>query len=153
MSECLISFTKRELKIRTSVDTFLLLTDKKTLFWRKSTISFCLNAMNDELINDELMLMILKTTLTIDAKYFLDRSRSRFIDSLSDDVDSSVMSIIESMMRFELVWSDDWDSRLDDMSNWSTSNDDKFWSWWYDLTEVLRNLIDSLDNSMIADSF
>jgi hypothetical protein len=59
--------------------------------------------MNDELINDELMLMILKTTLTIDAKYFLDRSRSRFIDSLSDDVDSSVMSIIESMMRFELV--------------------------------------------------
>jgi hypothetical protein len=127
VSEFLTSSTNRELKIRIFADTSLLLIDKKTSFSNRSTISFCLNAMNDEL-----MLMILKMTLTIDAKYFLNRPRSRFIDS---------MSTIESMMRFELVCSDDEDSRLDDMFNWSASNDDKFWSWWYDLTEVDLNLI------------
>jgi hypothetical protein len=121
VSEFLTSSTNRELKIRIFVDTSLLLTDMKTSFLSKSTISFCLNAMNDES-----MLMILKMTLTmtltINTKYFLDRSRSRLIDSMSDDVDSLVMSTIESIIKFELVRSrlvcaDDEDSRLDTMFN------------------------------------
>jgi hypothetical protein len=66
------------------------------------------------------------------------------------------MSVIESA-RFELVrsrlaCSDDENSRLDDMSFRSTLNDDEFWSWWYDLTEIDLNLVESLDNSMIVDS-
>jgi hypothetical protein len=46
--ECLISFTKQELKIWILEDILALLTDKKTFFSSKSTISCCLDAMNDE---------------------------------------------------------------------------------------------------------
>ncbi len=97
---------------------FFLLTDMNTFFSSSSTIFFCRDAVNDD---DESMLMILKMILTIDAKYFLDRPRSRLIDS---------MSVIESA-RFELVrsrlaCSDDENSRLDDMSFRSTLNDDEF---------------------------
>jgi hypothetical protein len=126
MSQFLTSSTNRELKIRIFDDTSFLLIDKKTPFSSRSTISFCLNAVNDD---DESMLMILKMTLTIDAEYFLDRPRSHLIGSMNDDVDSSVMSTIESagsgLVRSRLVCSDDEDSRLDDMSFRSTS-DDKF---------------------------
>jgi hypothetical protein len=83
--------------MRTSAGTFSLLTGMNTPFSSSSAISFCLNE-----VNDESMLMILKMTLAIDAKYFLNRPRPRLIDSVSD-VDSSVMSTIESMMRSELV--------------------------------------------------
>jgi hypothetical protein len=108
-------------------DTFFLLIDENTSFSSNSTISFCLKEMNDESVLTKSMIA-LKMTLAIDAKYFLDRSRSRFIDSMSD-VDSSIVSIIESarfeLVRSRLVCSDDEDSRLDDMSFRSTS-DDKF---------------------------
>ncbi len=131
ISECFISFTNRDLKIRTSADTSSLLTDSNTLFSSRSTISFCLNEINDKSTNDESTLMILKMTsaIAIDARYFLDRSRSRFADPVNDSVDLSVVSTIESVMRFELICSDDENSRLHDMINWLTSNDDKCWSW------------------------
>jgi hypothetical protein len=132
VSEYLISSTNRELKIRIFVDTFFLLTDKKISFSSKSTIFFCLNAMNDESILIE-SIIASKTKLTIDAKYFLDRSRSRLIDSMNDDVDSSIMSIIEwakfELVRSRLVCVNDENSRLDDWFNWSTSNNNEFWSW------------------------
>ncbi len=79
MLECLISFTKRKLKIRTSVDTFLLLIDINISFSNKSTISFCRNEINDDATDS----IVLKTKLAIDAKYFLNRSRSRLIDSMN----------------------------------------------------------------------
>jgi hypothetical protein len=88
ISECLISFTKRKLKIRTSVDTFLLLIDMNISFFSKFAISFCLNAMNDDTTDSAI---VLKMKLTINAKNFLNRLRSRLIDS---------MNIIESIMRF-----------------------------------------------------
>ncbi len=106
VSECLISFTKRKLKIRTSVDTFLLLIDMNTSFSSNSTISFCLNE-----VNDESTLMILKTKLAIDARNFLSRSRSRLIDS---------MSIIESVCsEFDSI-----DDSIDDSINDSIYEDD-----------------------------
>jgi hypothetical protein len=143
MFELLTSFTNRELKIRIFADTFFLLTDKNTLFSSKSTISFCLNA-----VNDESTLIVLKMTLAIDARYFLNRPRQRLIDSMN-----TIESAKFGLVRSRLACSDDANSRLDDMSFESTSNDDEFWSWWYDLTEVDLNLVESLDNSMIADSF
>ncbi len=79
--ECLISFTKRELKIRTSVDTFLLLTDMNISFSSSSTISFCRDAVNDD--TKLIVSIVLKMKLAIDAKNFLNRSRSRLIDSMN----------------------------------------------------------------------
>jgi hypothetical protein len=98
MSKCLISFTNRELKMRTSSDTSFLFTDWKTFFSMKSLIFFCLNAANWEramctiesslnaTTNSEIEIrskarstIVLNTKLkyAIDAKYFRNRSRSR----------------------------------------------------------------------------
>ncbi len=94
MPECLISFTKRESKIRTSVDTFFLLTDINTSFSSSSAISFCLNAVNDDIIDST----VLKTKLAVDAKNFLSRPRPRLIDSVStiESVCSGIDSTDES---------------------------------------------------------
>ncbi len=75
-------------------DTSLLLIDKKTSFSSRSTISFCLNAMNDEST-----LMMLKMTLTTGGRNFLSRPRSRLTDSMStiESVCSEVDSIGESI--------------------------------------------------------
>jgi hypothetical protein len=48
ISRCLISFTNRKLKMRTSDDTSFLLIDWKTSFSMRSLISFCLNDANWE---------------------------------------------------------------------------------------------------------
>jgi hypothetical protein len=98
--ECLISFTKQKLKIRTSVDTFSLLTDINTSFSNRLAISFRLNEMNDEST-----LMILKTKLTIDAKNFLDRPRSRLIDAVNtiESICSEVDSIDDSIDDSKLM--------------------------------------------------
>ncbi len=100
MLECLISFTKQKLKIRTSVDTFSLLTDINTSFSNRLAISFRLNEMNDEST-----LMILKTKLTIDAKNFLDRPRSRLIDAVNtiESICSEVDSIDDSIDDSKLM--------------------------------------------------
>jgi hypothetical protein len=83
VSECLILFTKRKLKIRTSERTSALLTDKKTFFSSRSAIFCCLDAMNDE---DESAVIELRIKLryAIKAEYFLDRSRSRFDNDSKD---------------------------------------------------------------------
>jgi hypothetical protein len=79
MSECLISFTKRKLKIRTSEEISILLIDKKTSFSSNSAIFCCFDAMNDE---SRLMIELrVKLKYAIETKYFLDRSRSRVDDS------------------------------------------------------------------------
>jgi hypothetical protein len=101
--ECLISFTKRELKIRTSADTFFLLTDINTAFPSKPAISFCLNAMNDDTTDSA---VVLKMKLAVDAKNFLSRSRSRLI--------GSVKYYWVSMLR---VWFNRW-------FNW-------WFNWWF----------------------
>jgi hypothetical protein len=120
--ECLISFTKRKLKIRTSESISALLIDKKISFSSKSTIFCCLDAMSDESAVIELRI---KLRYAIEAKYFLDRSRSRF----DDDAKSSWW------MKMRTSWS---------IAKWSFSNsmnkkifnddDDEFssstWSFW-----------------------
>jgi hypothetical protein len=79
VSECLISFTKRELKIRTSESISALLIDKKTFFSSRSAIFCCLDAINDE---SALMIELrVKLRYAIEAKNFLSRSRSRFDDA------------------------------------------------------------------------
>jgi hypothetical protein len=104
VSECLILFTKRELKIRTSADTFFLLIDINTSFSRSSTISFCRDAMNDDTTDS----IVLKTKLATDVRYFLSRSRPRLADS---------MNIIESAMRS--IWSRLLcDSLIDSINDW-----------------------------------
>jgi hypothetical protein len=151
--EYLMLFTKRMLKIRTLKNTSALLTDKKISFSSRSTIFCCLDAMNDD---DESTMIELRIKLryVIKIEYFLDRSWSRFNDSMNiiDDWD-----IIEPIMKLF------WDSMIDDIFDADTLNesvfddDDEFssssWSFWlYDLTEIDRNFVDSLDNSIIADS-
>ncbi len=82
-----------------------LLVDKKTSFSSNSAIFHCLDAVNDE---SALMIALrVKLRYAIEVKYFLDRSRSRLIDS---------MRIIESIAKW-LSWSsmseivfDDWSS-------------------------------------------
>ncbi len=97
MSECLISFTKRKLKIRTSVDTFLLLIDIKTPFSSSSTISFCRDAVNDD--TGLIASIVLKMKLAIDERNFLRRPRSRLTGSMStiESVCSGIDSIDESI--------------------------------------------------------
>ncbi len=80
MSECFISFTNRELKIRTFVDTSFLLIDTNTSFSSSSTISFARDAMNEKLIVE---ILSIKLMYAIDAESFLDRSRFRLIDAMS----------------------------------------------------------------------
>ncbi len=123
ISECLISFTKRKLKIRTSVDTSFLLIDINTSFSSSLIISFCLNKMNDEST-----LMILKMKLAIDARNFLKQPRSRLINS---------MNIIESiMMRSVCSKIDSTDDSIDDSIDEKTldENDNTLllstWSFW-----------------------
>jgi hypothetical protein len=103
--EYLIWFTKRELKMWKSEKISALLVDKKTSFSSNSAIFHCLDAVNDE---SALMIALrVKLRYAIEVKYFLDRSRSRLIDS---------MRIIESIAKW-LSWSsmseivfDDWSS-------------------------------------------
>ncbi len=76
MSGCLISFTKRELKIRTSEGTSALLTDKKTSFSSRSAISCCLDAVNDE--SALVIELRIKLRYAAGAGNFLNRPRSRF---------------------------------------------------------------------------
>jgi hypothetical protein len=105
ISRCLISFTNRELNMRTSNDTSSVLIDWKTSFSMRSLISFCLNAVNWEsaictiesnlnaTANNEIeakarSTIVLNTKLkyAIDAKCFRDRSRSRLdeFEKISD---------------------------------------------------------------------
>jgi hypothetical protein len=107
MPRCLISFTNRELKMRTSNDTSFLFIDWKTFFSMRSLIFFCLNAANwkkamctiesnlNATTNSEIEVksrtkstIVLNTKLkyAIDAKYFRDRSRSRLneFEKISD---------------------------------------------------------------------
>jgi hypothetical protein len=85
--ECLISFTKRELKIRTSAGTFFLLIGINTPFSSSSVISFCLNEVNDE------STLMIKTKLVADAKNFLSRPRSRLIGAVGT-IESIVMGLV-----------------------------------------------------------
>ncbi len=129
ISRCLISFTNRKLNMRTSNDTFFLLTDWKTFFSMRSLIFFCRNATNWEramcTIKSSLMMtakanieietktkakaksrssVVLNTKLkyVIDAKYFRERSRSR-------------LDKFEKISKFDFWsiettnWSFDWD--------------------------------------------
>jgi hypothetical protein len=88
VSECLISSTKRKLKIWTYVDTSLFLIDIKTPFSSRSTISFCRDAMNDDTTDST----VLKIKLATGVKNFLNRPRSRLIDAVSTN-DSIVMRL------------------------------------------------------------
>ncbi len=81
ISECFISFTNRELKIRTSIDTLSLLIDSKTSFSSSSAISFVRDAMNEKSIS--VMILSIKLMYAIDAENFLDRSRSRLTSAVS----------------------------------------------------------------------
>jgi hypothetical protein len=134
LPECLISFTKRKLKVRTSEEISALLTDKKIIFSSRSTIFCCLDAMKKK--STLVVELRVKLRYAIEIEYFLDRSRPCLIDS----------------MRTIIVRSF-WDSMNKDIFD----DDDEFlsstWlSWWYDLTEIDRNFVNSLDNSMIVDS-
>jgi hypothetical protein len=102
ISECLISFTKRKLKIRTSVDTFFLLTGMNTPFSSRPAIFFCRDAVNDETTDSA---VVLKMKLAVGAEYFLNRSRSRLIGS---------MNTIESAMRSVCSAIDSIDDSTDD---------------------------------------
>ncbi len=116
--ECLISFTKRKLKIRTSADTFFLLIDINISFSSRSTISFCRDAMNDDTTDSAI---VLKMKLAIDARNFLSRSRSRLIDSMNiiesvcsefdsidDSIDDSINDSIDEDDNSSLKWSSFW---------------------------------------------
>jgi hypothetical protein len=122
MLECLILFTKRKLKIRTSERTSVLLIDKKISFSSNSAIFCCLDAMNDESAVIELKI---KLRYAIEAKYFLDRSRSRLIDSVRT---------IESMTKWSFSNSMNEDI-FNDSINEDMLIDDEFslsmwWSSW-----------------------
>jgi hypothetical protein len=116
VSECLISFTKRELKIRTSERISILLTSKKTFFSSRSAIFCCLDAMNDE---DESSMIELRIKLryAIEAKYFLDCSRSRLIDSVR---------IIESIAKWSFSNSMNEDIFDDSINEDMLVDDDEF---------------------------
>jgi hypothetical protein len=122
MSRCLISFTNRKLKMRTSNDTSFLFIDWKTFFSMRLLIFFCLDAANWEkamctiksnlnaTANNEIevrskakstIVLNTKFKYAVDAKYFRNRSRSRLneFEKISD-FDS----------WFETTnWSFDWD--------------------------------------------
>ncbi len=125
--EYLISFTKRELKIQTFVNTFLLLTDINTSFSNKSTISFCRDAMNDDTTDSAI---VLKMKLTIDAKNFLSWSRSRLIDSMN--IIKSIMISICSEINLIDDSSDDLinDSIDDSVDKNCNSSLLSTWSFW-----------------------
>jgi hypothetical protein len=101
--ECLISFTKRKLKIRISEETSVLLIDKKTSFSSNSAIFCCLYAMNNESAVIELKI---KLRYAIEAKYFLDRSRSRLIDSVRT-IESIAEWLFSNSMKGKIFDDDD----------------------------------------------
>ncbi len=80
MSECFISSTNRELKIRISVDTSILLIDTNTSFFSSSAISFARDAMNEKSIVEVLSI---KLMYAIDAENFLGQPRPRLTDAVS----------------------------------------------------------------------
>jgi hypothetical protein len=121
--ECLISFTKRELKIRTLRKTSVLLTDKKISFSSNSTISCCLDAMNDE--STLVIELRVKLRYAIETEYFLDRSRSRLIDDNAKSSWWMRMRTIESIARWSFSNSMNEDI-FDDSINESMLIDDEF---------------------------
>jgi hypothetical protein len=125
VSECLISFTKRKLKIRTSEEISILFIDKKISFSSNSAIFCCLDAMNDE---STLMIELrVKLRYAIEARYFLDRSRSRFDDSDAKDSWWMKVRIIELIARWSF-----WESMKENI--FDVNHDDEFsssvWSSW-----------------------
>jgi hypothetical protein len=117
MLECLISFTKRKLKIRTSKKISVLLTDKKISFSSKSTIFCCLDAVNWNTVE----LVIELSMYAVETEYFLGRPRSRLIGS---------MNTIDSIVR--LPWDSTFDSTDDsiDDSIDEADNSSLVWSFW-----------------------
>ncbi len=125
MFKCFISFTNRELKMQISIDTSLLLTDSKISFSSSSTIFFARDAMNEKLM----MILIIKCIYAIDAKNFLDRSRSRFSSSASVCTFESAVIWFDWCKNSMLKWVFDWfDNKLfywfDDKSLFETFS---FW--------------------------
>ncbi len=80
MSECFISFTNRELKIRTSVDTSSLLIGSKIPFFSSSAIFFARDAVNGGSIL--VVVLSIKLVYAVGAGNFLGRSRPRLTSAV-----------------------------------------------------------------------
>ncbi len=165
ISRCLISFTNRKLKMRTSDDTSFLRTNWKTSFSMISLISFCLNDANWEkamcMIESSLKTtarasieveaktkakarsrssVVLNTKLiyAVDARYFRERSRSRLYEF--EKISDSDFWFIEITS-----WSIDWDIFNDFETNAMNERSvivDLSLRWWYDSIAVYCVFID-----------
>jgi hypothetical protein len=81
-----------------------------TPFFSRSTISFCLNAVNDDTIDSA---VVLKIKLAADAKNFLKRPRPRLIDAVG-----TIESIVMRSACSEIDFIDDSaDDSIDETDN------------------------------------